>query len=229
MRFCGIHVLICLVLLWGSGCSRESTPAPMEKEEAVRRARALASMKQQQAELARLTEENRRCQEMVATQSNALLAVQKELSDERELRLQVQTAIRSEAKAREDDSVKEVKRQIAGFEKLPRSDSGSQGFRPKLALGCVVDSTEFAWVQDASNRLPKESKPRILIVNQVVGKTVVAHAYCAFRTPRGTWFAYNPTKGSQQLFSAQVPNAKEWGEELVPSATSSWFEGNEVK
>ena len=92
-----------------------------------------------------------------------------------------------------------------------------------------MDATEFAWAQDASNRLPKNAKPRILIVSHVEGKKVVAHSYCAFQSPRGNWFAYNPTRGTQQLLASQVPNATAWGKELVPTANGSWFEGNEVK
>lgn len=124
----------------------------------------------------------------------------------------------------EEIATDEVKKRIAGFKHIPRSESGVRGFRPRLLLGCVVDATEFAWVQDASNRLPKEAKPRILIVSHIEGRKLVSHSYCTFQTPRGSWFAYNPTRGSHQLMASQVPNAELWGRELVPSAARSWFE-----
>lgn len=223
MQFTRFFTLLGLgLLLIGSGCSRG--PSAREEADALRLAESLSSIRQQQEEIVRLTQEVRRFQDSLGTQSNAMVVLETELKEERQLRIQAEKTLSSKDRAREEASTKELKRQIAGM-KLPfAKDPHFPGFRPTLINGCLVDSTEFAWAQDAVNRLSKEAKPRLLVVNHMEGNILRSHAYCTFQTPRGTWFAYNPNNGSQQLFSSQKPDAKEWGEELLSIATSSWFE-----
>ena len=95
----------------------------------------------------------------------------------------------------------------------------ADGFRPKLPNGCAVEATEFAWVEDAAHRLPQQARPHILIVAWWDKGQYLCHAYCAFMTPRGSWFAYNPTHGSQQLLYSKKPDAQEWASEIMPTST----------
>lgn len=106
---------------------------------------------------------------------------------------------------------------IAGF-CLPLI-TAANFFEPRLPNGCTVDATERAWVEAAKIKLPKQAKPKILTV--VHGDT--AHSYCVFMTPRGTWFCYNPDRGSEWILEGDE-DAMSWGLQCNALATGATLE-----
>lgn len=92
-------------------------------------------------------------------------------------------------------------------------------FEPSLPLGCTVDATERAWVEVAKRKLPKEAMPRILNVYHAN----TAHSFCIYITPRGTWYAYNPSKGSEEVLDGEA-DAMAWAIQCDALATGATLE-----